>query len=103
CALIALIANCKASLLPRLFIPEWGPAHSHDRLSQRYAAGLRSLTRNCQDQAGTGERGTSGWFCGQSRVRLGGGLMIVQLANDMVRAHRNSPSPWLSANWPLAT
>ena len=54
------------------------------------------------DQAGAGEVGWSGWFCGQSGTRSAGGLMIEQLANNMVRDHRNNPVLLVMLSWPYS-
>ena len=63
---------------------------------------MRSPSTAGTDQGGAGAVGWPGWFCGQSGTRLGGGLITAQLANDMVRDHRNSPVLSVMLSWPCS-
>src|SRR5215471_5860801 len=51
-------------------------------------------------RAGSGCARWPGWASGQSARRSAGGLITAQLANDMVRDHRNSPLLLLRLNEP---
>ena len=63
---------------------------------------MRSFSTAGRDQAGAGPPGRSGWFSGQSGTRLGRGLITAQLANDIVRDHRNSPVLSVMLSWPCS-
>ena len=63
---------------------------------------MRSPRRAGIDQAGADAAGWSGWFSGQSGASLAGGLMTEQLANNMVRDHRNSPLLSVMLSWPCS-
>src|SRR6266581_4131921 len=88
---MARSANCMASLLLYAFTPGWASTRYQAPSAHRESAGVRSPSTAGTDQGGAGAVGWSGWFCGQSGTRLGGGLITAQLANDMVRDHRNNP------------
>ena len=89
-----------ASLLLYTLTPGWASCRYHAPGAQRYSAGVRSFIRALMDHAGAGPTGWSGWFSGQSGTRSAGGLITAQLANDMVRDHRNSPVLLVMSNWP---
>ena len=97
---MARSANCMASLLLYALTPGWASVRYQAPGSHRYSAGLRSFSSAGTDQAGAGEVGWPGWFSGQSGTRLAGGLMTAQLANDMVRDHRNRPVLLVILSWP---
>ena len=63
---------------------------------------MRSFSSADTDHGGVGEVGWSGWFCGQSGTRSAGGLIIAQLANNIVRDHRNSPLLLVMLSWPYS-
>src|SRR6266478_62665 len=100
---MARTANSVASLLLYALMPGWASDRHHAPGSHRYAAGLRPSSSADTDQAGAGEVGWPGWFCGQSGARSAGGLMMAQLANDMVRDQRNIPVLLVMLNWPKST
>jgi len=53
-------------------------------------------------EAGAGEVGWPGWCSGHSGTRSAGGLMTAQMANDIVRDHRNSPVLLVMLSWPYS-
>src|SRR5579862_2413205 len=99
---MARSANCMARLLVYPLIPGWAATEYQACGSHRYCSGVRSFSSAPIDQAGAGPAVWSGWFCGHSGSRSAGGLMTAQLANDIVRDHRNRPVLLVMSNWPYS-
>src|SRR5579863_8319300 len=99
---MARSANCMARLLVYPLIPGWAATEYQACGSHRYCSGIRSFSSAPTDQAGADLVELSGWFCGHSGIRSAGGLMTEQLANDIVRDHRNSPVLLVMSNWPYS-
>src|SRR5580658_10538790 len=97
---MARSANFMARLLVYALIPGWAATEYHACGSHRYCSGVRSFSSAPMDQAGAGPVGWSGWFCGHRGSRSAGGLITAQLANDIVRDHRNSPVLLVMLNCP---
>src|ERR1700731_4547596 len=99
---MARSANFVASVLLYALMPGWASVWYHEPACHRKSAGVRSCSRADSGQGGAGEVGLSGCAAGQSACSSAGGLMIAQLANDMVRDHRNSPLLLVMLNWPYS-
>src|SRR5450755_1514730 len=89
-ALLAVVNPAVSGTIPAAL-----PCQSHARWSQRYTLGGSRAP-----PAGTPRE--DGCLPGQSARRFCGGLMTAQLANDMVRDHKNSPSLLVSPTLPVA-